>query len=64
MSDEYATVEFEDCKKITEKAALLVIDGADYWIPFSQIASEDRSFNEGDSGEIAVKLWLLEEKGL
>jgi len=46
----------------TDRAYLCEINGAKEWIPKSQIVDGELS-GKDDSGEIAVPLWLAEEKG-
>lgn len=57
-----ATVE-----QITDKAILCDIDGMSVWIPKSQLESGselDEDSEIGDEGNITIKRWLAEEKGL
>lgn len=67
-SDRYETAFFEvtEVKVETDKALLCVFeDGREEWIPKSQIRRPDSEVNEkGDVGEIAIPVWLAEEKNL
>lgn len=53
-------------KHETEKALLCVIEGAEHWIPKSQIHDDSEVFDgvNHDQGRLVVKRWLAEEKGL
>jgi len=57
-----ATVEFEGVEVIrtTEKALLCVIDGAEHWIPKSQLLNCDPELD----GRLVIPEWLAEKKGL
>ena len=50
----------------TDKAFLIVVDaGKEYWIPKSQIDSDESNVDsEGDKGILVVTDWIAEEKGL
>lgn len=48
---------YSGIKKKTDKAGLYIIEGHEFWLPFSQI--ED----DGDD-TVLVPRWLAEEKGL
>lgn len=61
MSELYY-LEVDDVRVETDKALLCVVNGEEYWIPKSMIKEGDLS--RGESGEIAIPLWLAEEKGL
>lgn len=63
------TIEFEnvEVRHATERALLCVIDGEEYWMPKSQIASGselDESSEAGDKGSLLVSEWIAREKGL
>lgn len=52
-------------KKETARAVLIEIDGAEHWIPFSQIAEGAEDLNEGEEGvSFSIPRWLAEERGL
>jgi len=52
-------------KKVTDKAFLCRIEGADYWIPKSQIFFEETEVaEEGDEGELTMSEWIASEKAL
>jgi hypothetical protein len=59
----YLTV--EHVKVETEKALLCVFeDGREEWIPKKLIGDDSEVREKGDAGEIAIPLWLAEEKKL
>lgn len=68
MSNErYETAYFEvaEVKVETSRALLCVFDGGkEEWIPKSQIREDSEVIEKGDAGEIAIPVWLAEEKGL
>lgn len=47
----------------SDKAGLYAIDGAEYWIPWSQI-HEDSVDKDGDTGELWITEWIACEKGI
>jgi hypothetical protein len=50
--------------KETEAAFLLVIDGAEHWIPKSQV-SDPENYEQGDEDlTISVTHWIADQKGL
>lgn len=60
----YVYITVEEIKAETQKAFLCVIDGEEYWIPFSQIADAE-DFSEGDTDvELAISEWIATEKGI
>jgi hypothetical protein len=58
--------EIEDVVAIanTDKAVLVRIEGADYWIPFSQIGEDSTVWEKGDSGTLVIPAWLAKSKGI
>jgi hypothetical protein len=52
------------CKSTTAQAALLVIDGDEYWIPQSQIEDESEVWKKGDEGTLVISEWIAEQKGI
>lgn len=63
-ASEYVYVLVDLIKHETDKAFLCIIDGEEFWLPFSQIA-DAADYNKGDTNvEIAIKEWLAEAKGL
>lgn len=52
-------------KKVTEMAYLCRIDGADHWIPRSQINEDESEVTvEGDVGILVMSEWIAQSKGL
>lgn len=66
MPDFTHKAKFADARVIraTEKAILVAIDGAEYWIPQKCIDDESEIWKDGDEGELVVSQWIAEEKGL
>lgn len=66
MADFTDKASFEDvvCKKATDKALLVSINGDDYWVPQSQVDDDSEVYREGDSGELVVSEWWAEKEGL
>lgn len=59
----------EECKIVrrTDKAILIKYDGAEYWIPDSQMDDPEayRSFKDGEDGiTIGISEWIANEKGI
>jgi hypothetical protein len=64
--DEMHTAEFENvvCIRETDKAILVRIDGAEHWIPQSQVSDDSEVWHEGDEGKLVVSEWIAKQKGL
>lgn len=58
----YVEVEVDDCLRTTDAAALLVIDGDEHWVPFSQIEDNGEPLEEGFSGELYLTRWICDQK--
>ena len=60
------TVEFENvvCTRDTDAALLCEIDGAEHWIPRSQISPESEVDAAGDEGTLVVTEWIAAQRGL
>lgn len=61
--DETESFDGVKCKKATEKALLCVVNGADEWVPKSQISDDSEVSDEDDEGTLVVSKWLAETKG-
>lgn len=48
----------------TEAALLCEIDGAEYWIPKSQIDDDSEVYSGGHRGELVVSQWIADQKGI
>lgn len=61
-----STESFKDvvCKRQTPKAILVVIKGAEHWIPQSQIDDDSEVYKDGDTGTLIIKSWFAEKLGL
>lgn len=58
-------VHLEDChiRRTTEKAICIMWDGAEYWLPRSQVADEGDNLAEGDRGvTVSITQWIAEQK--
>jgi hypothetical protein len=64
--DRYETdFEVTEVKVETDRALLVVLEkGREVWIPKSQIHEDSQVNGKGDVGEIAIPVWLAEEKDL
>jgi len=60
MTD-YTPIDYDECKHVTDQAALLIIDGDEVWLPLSVV--EDAP-EVGDSGLIDVAEWFALKEGL
>ena len=62
------TVKFEDVEvlRATDRALLCVIDGAEHWIPQSQIHANSEVYDDGENarGKLIISEWLAEQRGL
>jgi hypothetical protein len=60
-------LEVEEVKAVTAKALLIVVDGAEYWLPKSQTHEDselDGDAEKGDEGIVTVTSWWAEKEGL
>ena len=59
-------VEFEDSEAIKESddALLVVIEGAEVWIPKSQITDDSEVYKFGHTGTLVITEFIAIEKGL
>lgn len=68
LRDTDKTVEFANviCKRATDAALLCSIDGAEHWIPKSQLSDDSEVFNDAGNaeGKLVVSEWIAKEKGL
>lgn len=48
----------------TSDALLVEIDGAEHWIPQSQIDDESEVYEEDGEGELVISEWIAIKKGL
>lgn len=60
----YIEVEVDECLRTTDRAALLVIEGDEHWIPFSQIEDNGERLTEGYSGRLYLTEWICDQKGI
>ena len=58
----YVEVEVDECLRTTDAAALLVIDGEEHWVPFSQIEDNGESLEEGFIGQLYLTRWICDQK--
>ena len=61
---QYVEVEIDECLRVTEKAALLEIEGEEFWVPYSQIEDNGEDLERGFRGTLYLSKWICEEKGI
>jgi len=61
-----STEKFLDVKALrqTEKALLCEIDGAEHWVPQSQIHEDSEVYEAGNEGTLVVTHWWADKNGL
>jgi hypothetical protein len=67
MRDDDKTVDVEVERIITEteKALLVVIDGAEVWMPKNQIHDDSECYSlKSGPGTMTITRWIAEQKGL
>lgn len=52
------------CMVATDSSMLCRIDGADYWIPRSQVDESSEIEELGDEGNLTIPEWLAVDRGL
>jgi hypothetical protein len=52
------------CKASTTKAALMIIDDDEYWIPQSQIDDDSEVWKKDDFGTLVITDWIAQQKGI
>ena len=59
-------VEFESVLAVAETplAILCRVDGAEHWIPQSQIDDDSEVWHKGDEGKLVISEWIATEKKL
>lgn len=62
--DNNVAVENVECTRDTPKAVLVVIEGAEHWIPQSQIHADSEVWICGDSGHLVMSKWIATQRGL
>lgn len=62
MSARYVEIEYDEFVRETPNAVLLVIEGNEVWLPWSQI--EDGQELEEDGGRLSVTRWICDQKDL
>lgn len=60
---ESVTIEGVTALRATEAALLVEIDGAQVWIPQSQIDDESEVWEPGQEGDLIVSKWIADQKG-
>jgi hypothetical protein len=57
---------FEDVVAVKETGAAVLcrIDGAEHWIPKTQIHDDSEVWEEGQEGELVITEWIAKQKGL
>jgi len=62
--DEPETIADVICMRETDKALLCTIDGAEVWIPKSQLLAGNEVDARGCQGDLVIPRWLAIEKQL
>lgn len=59
-------VEIDDvrCMRESSEAILCRIDGAEHWIPNSQVDEDSEVLGVGDIGTLIISDWIAEQKGI
>lgn len=54
------------CKRMTDKALLVEIEGGEYWIPKSQLHDDSEVYDADDNseGNLVITEWLAKQKNL
>ena len=60
----YVEVDVEECLRTSDKAALLVIESEEHWVPFSQIEDNGESLKEGYCGQLYLTRWICDQKDI
>lgn len=63
-SSRYVEVEVYECLRTTAAAALLIIEGEEHWVPFSQIEDNNEPLKEGYSGQLYLTRWICDQKNI
>ena len=56
---ETCDVVVEACLRVTQKGALIVVDGKDHWLPLKAIVSPNPYVATGEAHEAEIQLWAL-----
>jgi len=51
------------CKRQTQAAILVTIQGQDVWVPQSAIDDDSEVYREGTSGRLVIKAWIAQRNG-
>jgi len=60
---EYVEVQYEQVIRKTDAAVLVLIDGEDVWLPWTQIEDNGEDLGEG-AGVLYLKRWLAQKKDI
>lgn len=65
-SRDRGTVAIDDvtCVRASANAILVRIDGAEHWIPQSQVHAESEVYGAGHEGRLVITRWIADQKGL
>ncbi len=53
-----------ECIRHTDRAALVIINGEEHWLPQSHINADSEVFKRGDSGKLIITKWIACKRGL
>lgn len=62
--NKWVQIDVDSVDRVTEKALLTIIDGANHWLPKSQCNPKNMLSAEGQSGKMEISRWIAGEKGL
>jgi hypothetical protein len=60
----YVYLEDVAVKRLTDKAALVVWEGEEYWLPLSQLEDPDKLQIGEDGYTLGLTEWICEQKGI
>lgn len=52
------------CKRETDKALLVRINGENVWVPKSVVGDESEVYAEGHEGTLVLRHWFADKEGL
>lgn len=52
-----------ECIASSDRAILCVIDGAEHWIPQTQVTADSEVYGLGHKGELVITGWLARRRG-
>ncbi len=62
--DRNVVVEDVECIRNTAKAALVVINDEEHWVPQSQIHADSEVYQRGHRGKLVMSKWIAAQREL